>query len=65
MTLLWAEKELEIDRYCVREDHPGYTKELQIVDRLRTAAGVPEPFDECVSEWFNLHEPPAKECIIM
>jgi hypothetical protein len=65
MALLWAEKELEVDCYCVGEDHPDYRKELEIVDRLRAAAEISEPFDECVTKWFDLHDPPADSCIMM
>ena len=65
MALLWAEKELEVDRYCVGEDYPDYRKELEIVDRLRASTGVSGPLDESVSEWFHLHETPAEDCTIM
>lgn len=52
MALLWAEKELEVDQYCVGEDHPDYVRELDVVKRLRAAAESSEPVDECVNEWF-------------
>jgi hypothetical protein len=65
MAVLWAEKELEVDRYCVGEDHPDYRKELEMVDRLRAAAETLLPFDESITEWFGLADPPADPCNIM
>ncbi|KAF7592476.1 hypothetical protein BBP40_000211 [Aspergillus hancockii] len=65
MAVLWAEKELEVDRYCIGEDHPDYRKELEMVDRLRAAAETLLPFDESITEWFGLDDPPADSCIIM
>jgi len=35
MALLWAEKELEVNLYCVGEDHPGYKEMLDLVTNLR------------------------------
>jgi hypothetical protein len=31
MSVLWAEKELEVDRYCIGEDHPDYQKVSEAV----------------------------------
>jgi hypothetical protein len=53
MALLWAEKELEVDSYCVGEDHPDYATELDIVQKLRKAVENSEPVDASVMEWFK------------
>lgn len=63
MLLLWAEKELEVDQYCIGEDHPDYVKEHDIVERLRAAAEGSEPIDKCVTDWFSLRS--AETCILM
>jgi hypothetical protein len=53
MALLWAEKELEIDGYCIGEDHPDYQKELEAVNQLREAVKSSEPFDQSTIKWFD------------
>ncbi|KAF7131479.1 hypothetical protein CNMCM5793_004704 [Aspergillus hiratsukae] len=58
MALLWAQKELEVDRYCVGEDHPDFEIELDIVHRLRAAVEGSAPVDEVVTRWFRLHDWP-------
>jgi len=50
MAILWAEKELEVDHYCLGEDHPDCRK---------------EPLDESVTEWYSFHDPSADSCIMM
>lgn len=35
MGLLWAEKESEVDRCCLGDDHPACKKELEAVNKLR------------------------------
>jgi hypothetical protein len=35
MALLWAEKGLEIDLYCLGKDHPEYQHMLKAVDVLQ------------------------------
>lgn len=64
MALLWAQKELDVDRYCVGEDHPDYKKELDILDHLRAAAET-SVFDECITKWFHLYDTPADSWIMM
>lgn len=65
MALLWVQKELEVDYYCVGEDHSDYKKELEIVYWLQGIVERSGPLDECVTEWFNLHGRPAESCILM
>lgn len=65
MALMWAEKELEVDLYCVGEDHPDSVKELNVVERLRAAAENSVPIDECVTDWFSLQGRPTESCITM
>ncbi|KAL4868421.1 hypothetical protein BDV12DRAFT_197294 [Aspergillus spectabilis] len=52
MALPWAQKELDVDSYCVGEDHPDYKKELEIVNRLRAGVERSLPVDNVVAEWF-------------
>ncbi|KFY65616.1 hypothetical protein V496_02447 [Pseudogymnoascus sp. VKM F-4515 (FW-2607)] len=54
MALLWAEKELEVDDYCIGADHPDYLMELDTVNQLRKAAKSSEPFDQSTIEWSPL-----------
>ncbi len=65
MALLWAARELQLDGYCVGEDHPDYSKELEIVDRLRAAAEGSEPFGEVMTECFDAWGPSWRLCIMM
>jgi hypothetical protein len=53
MTLLWAEKELEIDRYCVGNDHPDVVQQVEIVDRLKAIKGGAGEFDQAIIDWFS------------
>lgn len=34
MALLWAEKKLEVDNYCIGIDHPDYRTELDTIAHL-------------------------------
>jgi hypothetical protein len=43
MALLWAEKELEVERYCGGEEHLDYATELDIVQKLSEAVKGPKP----------------------
>lgn len=65
MAILWAEKELEVDRYCLGEDHPGYSKEFETIAKLKAAVESSEPLDESVTEFYGLHGPSADSCIMM
>jgi hypothetical protein len=44
MALQWAEKEDEVDHYCLGEDHPDYPKEVGVLKQLRAAAKSKKPF---------------------
>lgn len=61
MALLWAEKELEVDGYCIGADHPDYLMELDTVNQLREAAKSSEPFDQSTIKWFDSYDNPLSE----
>ncbi|XMA13710.1 hypothetical protein WAI453_006501 [Rhynchosporium graminicola] len=67
IALLWAEKELEVDAYCIGKDHPDYLEELQTVTQLRLAAESSQPFDCSTIDWFTTQEEdlPSTECTVM
>ena len=65
MALMWAKKELEVDLYCVGEDHPDSVKEVKVVEGLRAAAEKSVPVDECVTDWFSLQGGSMESCVIM
>jgi hypothetical protein len=66
MALLWAEKELEVDGYCIGTDHPDYLMELNTVNQLRKAAKSSEPFDQSTIKWFDSYDnPPSEPCAAM
>ncbi|KAF2868037.1 TPR domain protein [Massariosphaeria phaeospora] len=65
MALLWTEKELEVDRYCVGEDYPDYKRGLQVVARLRAVVEDSEPVDESIIQWFSQQSSHDERCIIM
>lgn len=52
MALLWAEKVLEVDLYCVGEDYPEYKKVLLIVEEMRNAVHGSKPLSESSLEYF-------------
>ncbi|KAJ5823948.1 hypothetical protein N7447_006288 [Penicillium robsamsonii] len=49
---LWTEKMLEVDLYCVGDDHPEYRKTLTTAQVMRRAVSLPEPISESTLEWF-------------
>jgi len=51
VALLWAEKEVEIDNYCLGKDHPDYPKEVKVLEQLRAAAKSRKPFHYMQIEW--------------
>ncbi|KAJ5998544.1 hypothetical protein N7451_006354 [Penicillium sp. IBT 35674x] len=53
MALLWAEKGLEVERYCVGEDHPYYQRMLDIVGVLQEFNALPEPLNEILARLIN------------
>ena len=63
MLLSWTEKMLEVDRYCIGEDHPEY-KQLQLIAGcMKKAIGASQPIPENAMEYFK--ERQAEECVIM
>lgn len=64
MALLWTQKELEVEQYCIGEDHPDYQKGLEVVRCLQSAEKSREPLDKRVIEWFKQEEPPVN-CALM
>lgn len=50
MALLWAEKELELDRVCVGDDHPHIQVERDVIEKLKEAIQDSRPVDESVFE---------------
>lgn len=65
MALLWGEKMLEIDRYCVGEYHPDYIEKLEVVKQLRLVVENARPIDEVDLEWFCLRGQPTDSCLVM
>jgi hypothetical protein len=66
MTLLWAEKELEVDAYCIGEDHPDYGIERDTIIQLREAAKGLRPFDLSTIKWFDASDnSPEGSCAVM
>ncbi|TVY18236.1 SET domain-containing protein 5 [Lachnellula arida] len=68
MALLWAEKELEVDRYCVGVDHPHYSSESDTVRQLREAVESSLPFDQSSIKWFDSCDSPSNDneaCAVM
>ncbi|KAJ5538643.1 TPR domain protein [Penicillium frequentans] len=49
MALLWAEKALEVERYCVGENHPDYQKMLDTVGVLEKFNTIPELLSEILA----------------
>ncbi|KAL4779641.1 hypothetical protein BJX76DRAFT_361620 [Aspergillus varians] len=62
MALMLAKKELEVDLYCVGEDHPDYKKGLEVMGLLKAAAEGSEPIPDSVTKWYELQDP---HCIVM
>jgi hypothetical protein len=65
MALLWAEKELELDRVCVGDDHPHIQIERDAIEKLKEAIRDSRPVDVSVFEWFNPKASAQDTCIIM
>jgi hypothetical protein len=65
MALMWAKKELEVDHYCIGEDHPEYKEGFQVVRLLEAATDRVEPVHESVAKWYQLHDSPADQCLVM
>jgi hypothetical protein len=53
MALLWAEKGLEVNRYCVGEDHPEYTTTLEAFTRLQIALSKISAFDDHMASYLK------------
>ncbi|KFX91231.1 hypothetical protein V490_06014 [Pseudogymnoascus sp. VKM F-3557] len=51
MASLWAEKEVEVDYYCLGKDHPDYPKEVRVLEQLRAAARSKKPFHYMQIGW--------------
>jgi len=51
MASLWAEKEVEVDYYCLGKDHPDYPKEVSVLEQLRAAAKSKKPFHYTQIGW--------------
>jgi hypothetical protein len=65
LALIWAKKELDVDHYCLGEDHPDYKEGLEVVRLLDAAANGLEPAHESVVKWYKLHDSPADQCIVL
>lgn len=65
MALLWAEKELELDRVCVGGDHPHIQVERDAIEKLREAIQDSRPVDESVFEWFDPKASAQDDCMMM
>jgi hypothetical protein len=44
MALLWTEKEVEVNGYCLGQDHPDSQKEVGVLAQLRSAAKSKKAF---------------------
>lgn len=62
LALLWAEKALDHDRYCVGEDHPDYAKELDFVEKLRTVVERKVPVEQSVIDRLDSED---GGCVVM
>ncbi|KAF2686179.1 TPR domain protein [Lentithecium fluviatile CBS 122367] len=51
MAMLWTEKEVEVDGYCLGQDHPDYQKEVGVLRQLRSAAKSKKPFHYTHIKW--------------
>jgi hypothetical protein len=65
MALLWAEKELELDRICVGDDHPHIQEERNAIEKLKEAIRDSTPVDPSVTQWFNPEASADSDCTIM
>jgi hypothetical protein len=51
MAVLWTEKEVEVNSYCLGQDHPDYQKEMAVLSQLRSAAKTKKPFHFTHIRW--------------
>jgi hypothetical protein len=51
MAILWTEKEIEVDEYCLGQNHPDYEKELGVLSQLKVAAKSKRPFHYAQIRW--------------
>lgn len=66
MALLWAEKVLEFDGYCIGADHPDYLPELETVTQLRKGVESSQPFNQSTIKWYDTYDnPPNEPCTVM
>lgn len=65
LAVLFAEKELDVDRYCVGKDHPDHEKELEILSRMKAVENRPEPFDKSLVNALCSHNFSSDACLIM
>lgn len=49
--MLWTEKEVEVNVYCLGDDHPDYQKEASVMNQLRDAAKRKKPFHYTHINW--------------
>jgi hypothetical protein len=65
MALLWAKKELELDRICVGDDHPHIQVERDVIEKLKEAIRDETPVDPSVTKWFNPEASTDSDCTTM
>lgn len=63
MALLWAEKGLEVNRYCVGEDHPEYKTTLEAFTQLKTSWSQVSAFDDLVANYLKTLGPVSKALV--
>ncbi|KAK7178113.1 SET domain-containing protein 5 [Paraphaeosphaeria sporulosa] len=51
MAMLWTEKEVEVNVYCLGDDHPDCRKEAGVMNQLRGAAKRKKPFHYAHINW--------------
>ena len=52
LAVLFMEKVVEINHNCLGEDHTDYSKELEVLIRMKAAVEQAQPFDDTVMKWF-------------
>ena len=63
MALLWAEKGLEVNRYCVGEDHPEYKSTLEAFTNLKIAWSKVSAFDDSMAAYLKILGPVSKALV--
>jgi hypothetical protein len=53
MALLWTEKGLEVDRYCVGEDHPEYKTTSEAFTQFKVTLSKVSAFDGHMNEYLR------------